>query len=64
MMNVAKRKLRLKDIHNNLYDADEILELLKSFEDKDSYEGALAFVCSLLGIQPERILTVFEYVGD
>lgn len=57
----ATRKLRLKDIHNNIYNTDEILELLKDFEGKDGYAGALSFVCLLLGTVPEKIWTMFEY---
>lgn len=63
MMNgTATRKLRLKDIHNNSYNTDEILELLKDFEGTDNYAGALSFVCLLLGTAPEKIRTMFEYV--
>lgn len=55
MMNcTATRKLRLKDIHNNSYNTDEILELLKDFEGTDNYAGALSFVCLLLGTAPEK----------
>ncbi|MBD5402227.1 hypothetical protein HDR58_05450 [bacterium] len=62
MNDTAKRKLRLKDVHNNIYDTDEILELLKSFESMEAYDGALSFVCMLLGTTPEKLWTMFEYV--
>ena len=63
MMNcTATRKLRLKDIHNDSYNTDEILELLKDFEGTDNYAGALSFVCLLLVTAPEKIWTMFEYV--
>lgn len=47
MMNcTATRKLRLKDIHNNIYNTDEILELLKDFEGKEDYAGHyLLYAC-------------------
>lgn len=61
MNSSATRKLRLKDVHNNIYDTDEILELLKDFEGRDDYAGALSFVCLLLGTTPEKIWAMFEY---
>lgn len=62
MNDTAKRRLRLKEIHNNTYDTDEVLELLKGFEGTDHYGGAEAFVCALLNIRPENIWSLFEYV--
>lgn len=62
MNDTAKRRLGLKEIHNNIYDTDEVLELLKGFEGTDHYSGAEAFVCALLGIQSGQIWALFEYV--
>ena len=66
MNDTPKRKLRLKAIHNETYDTDEILGMLKYFEDKAeskaAYNGALAYVCTLLNIKPEDIWTMLEYI--
>lgn len=58
----CNKETEVKGYPNNIYNTDEILELLKDFEDTDNYAGALSFVCLLLGTAPEKIWTMFEYV--
>lgn len=61
MMNAARR-LKLKDVYNNIYTTDEILGLLKHFEGTGDHAGALSFVCLLLDTTPEKLWSMFEYV--
>lgn len=53
-MILQKRKLRLKEAYDNIYNTDEILEVLQTFQDTDGYGGKLSCVCLLLSIKPEE----------
>lgn len=54
-MQISKRKVN--DMRNNLYDTNELLELLEGHEDMTAFE----FVCRyILEVEPENILDILE----
>lgn len=60
MINEENKILRLKEEHNNVFDTDEILWLLKGSENISAKE----FVCKkILCINSENIMDVFEYMN-
>ena len=58
---MARKKLRLKQEYNNVWDTDEILWLLKGNENLTAFE----FVCKcILERDPSKLYEMLEYVEE